>query len=253
MLSTTIIPKVTQLGHFGHFSYQSIVRLLSGRANAHIVFSHIWTTVMRCMLPVLFTLFPVGVVIALQGNNIFTIYGAERLLPSLIAFTMFREITPVLAGALVAAQAGSANAAELGAMRIEEEIDATLVMGIDPIAEHVSPRVAGTVLATPLLSLFGVIAGVTGGLTVSIVQGQAPEQFLASLWEMTSLFDIFSCVTKGFVFGLIIALLSTYHGFHASNGPAGVGRAVNRTVVAAITTVITANFLLTSIMFGGSS
>lgn len=250
MLSAIIMTRLEHLGHFGLFSYQSITRLISGQANTRVTFTHIWRTVTRCILPVLFTLFPVGVVIALQGNNIFEVYGAKRLLPSLIAFTMFREITPVLAGALVAAQAGSTNAAELGAMRTDEEIDATFVMAVDPITEHVTPRVAGTIFATPLLSLFGVIAGVLGGLSVSVLQGQSPGLFFASLWAMTSLFDILSCVIKGFVFGLIIALQSTYYGFHASNGPAGVGRAVNRTVVAAITTVITANFLLTSLMFG---
>src|SRR5690606_31433569 len=105
---------------------------------------------------------------------IFDLFGAQRLLPSLISVATFRELSPVLATALVTAQGGSAFAAEIGAMRIQEEIDATEVMGVDPLRVHVVPRVTAALLATPMLGLVGAFAGVSGGwFTACVLRDQS--------------------------------------------------------------------------------
>ena len=113
------------------------------------------TCMRRCMLPVLAVVFPFGMVISLQGLEVFRLFGAERLLSSLASVAIIRELSPVLASVLIAAQGGSANAAELGAMRIEEELDATEVMAVDSLSFHVVPRVVALTLACTVLNILG--------------------------------------------------------------------------------------------------
>ena len=212
---------------------------------------HTWLITVRCLLPVLATVSPLGMVMALQGLQIFELFGAQRLLSSLVALAVFRELSPVMASALVAAQGGSSFAAELGAMRIKEELDATEVMAVDPLRVHVAPRVFATIVATPILHLVGSLGGVFGGFLVAVVvRGEPGGIYWANLWELIGPMDIIGGIIKTVVFGGIIGLISCYHGFHATGGAAGVGKAVNDTVVAAITVFIVANYFLTSALFG---
>ena len=206
---------------------------------------------MRCVLPVIATVGPLGMVMALQGLRIFDLFGAQRLLSSLVSVAVFRELSPVMASALVAAQGGSAFAAELGAMRIMEELDATDVMAIDGLRVHVVPRVVAATLATPMLELAGSLGGIFGGFLVACVLGEEPAgTYWANLWALTGPVDILGGLLKAAVFGALIGIVATWYGYHATGGAAGVGRAVNDTVVVAITTFIVANYFLTSALFG---
>lgn len=211
---------------------------------------HAVQVTLRCLAPVVAVTFPFGMVIALQGLTIFDLFGAQRLLPSLITVAVLRELAPVLASVLVAAQGGSAYAAELGAMRIKEELDATEVMAVDALRWHVAPRVAALVLACPLLDLAGACAGLAGGFVMAVcVQGENAGVFLANLWAFTQPFDLVGGLIKTMVFGFIIGITACFHGFHAAGGAAGVGRGVNDTVVHAALGFFVANYLLTSAFF----
>lgn len=212
---------------------------------------HTWLICTRTVVPVLAVVFPFGMVMALQGLVVFELFGAQRLLSSLVSVAVFRELSPVLASVLVASQGGSAFAAELGAMRIKEELDATEVMAVDAIRVHVVPRVVATVIGTPLLNLAGSLSGIVGGyVTAVLVKGEPGGIYWQSLWELTSAFDPVGGAIKTTVFGLIIGLVATYQGFYASGGAAGVGQAVNNTVVVGITAFIVANYFLTSALYG---
>jgi phospholipid/cholesterol/gamma-HCH transport system permease protein len=190
-------------------------------------------------------------VIGLQGLAIFEMFGAQRLLPSLIAVAVLRELSPVLASVLVAAQAGSAYAAELGSMRIKEELDATEIMAVDSLRWHVVPRVLALMLACPILNTLGDVAGLAGGFTMSVlVQGEPAGVFLANLWTFVSVVDLGYGLLKTTVFGAIIGLVACYHGYFTTGGAAGVGRAVNDTVVRATLGFFAVNYILTSAMFG---
>jgi phospholipid/cholesterol/gamma-HCH transport system permease protein len=209
------------------------------------------TCMRRCMLPVLAVVFPFGMVISLQGLEVFRLFGAERLLSSLASVAIIRELSPVLASVLIAAQGGSANAAELGAMRIEEELDATEVMAVDSLSFHVVPRVVALTLACTVLNILGTIGGLAGSfLTAVYLKGQNAGVFLSGLGTYTTSFDLYAAFLKTAVFGLIIGLVSCYLGFHARGGAAGVGRAVNNTVVYSVLFFITANYFMTSALFG---
>jgi phospholipid/cholesterol/gamma-HCH transport system permease protein len=157
----------------------------------------------------------------------------------------------VLASVLVAAQGGSAFAAELGSMRIREELDATAVMAVDPIRIHVVPRVAAALVATPMLHLVGSLAGIAGAWLVAVVmKGENGGIFWANLWGLARPVDLWGSLLKTTVFGGIIGLVATWKGFHATGGAAGVGRAVNDTVVVSVTSFVVVNYFLTTVLFG---
>lgn len=239
------------IGRFGMFAAKVLYRLATPPWEPAAVAHHLWSVVSRCMAPVLATTVPLGMVMALQGLAIFDLYGAQRLLSSLISVATLRELSPVLASVLVAAQAGSSFAAELGAMRIREEIDATEVMAIDPIRVHVVPRLSALVIACPLLNLAGSVGGICGGwITAVLLHGEPGGIYWANLWGLTHPMDLWGGFVKTFVFGWIIGLVACYHGFYAEGGAPGVGRAVNDTVVTACTAFIVANYFLTSALFG---
>lgn len=241
---------LARIGRFGIFLARVALRIVTPPWNREDTFRHAWTVTTRCMGPVVAVTFPFGLVIALQGLQIFNLFGAQRMLPSLLSVTVLRELSPVMASVLVAAQGGSAFAAELGAMRIKEEIDATEVMATDSIRWHVVPRVLALILACPLLDLCGAVAGLTGGYVMAVlIRGEPSGVFLANLWAFTTPFDLVGGLLKTLVFGVIIGAVACWHGYYATGGAAGVGKGVNDTVVHATLAFFVANYFLTTAMF----
>lgn len=250
---TVVVDALVALGSFGRFAGAVLLRIVVPPWSVPDVAHHLWTLATRCALPVIAVVMPAGMVLALQGLVIFEQFGAQRLLSSLVSVAVFRELSPVLASVLVAAQGGSGFAAELGAMSIHEELDATEVMAIDGLRVHVVPRVIAATLATPLLHGLGSAAGVVGAWLVAVVSRHEPSGiFWANLWALTQPIDLFGSMLKTLVFGAIIGLVATWKGYRASGGAAGVGHAVNDTVVIAITAFIVANYVLTSALFGAA-
>lgn len=246
-----MLEALVQLGRFGTFAGSVAWRLVTPPWSLSDASRAFWILATRCALPVVAVVFPAGMVLALQGLGVFSLFGAQRLLSSLVSVSVFRELSPVLASVLVAAQGGSAFAAELGSMRIREEFDATAVMAVDPLRVHVVPRVAAALLATPLLNLLGSLAGIVGAWLVAVVmKGESGGIFWANLWSLSKPVDLWGSFVKTTVFGGIIGLIATWKGFTATGGAAGVGKAVNDTVVLSITSFIVANYFLTSLLFG---
>jgi phospholipid/cholesterol/gamma-HCH transport system permease protein len=242
---------IAGIGRFGIFAGQVAWRAVTPPWEVHEIARHLWQVATRCVLPVCATVAPLGMVMALQGLEIFQLFGAQQLLSSLVSVAVFRELSPVLASVLVAAQGGSSFAAELGAMRIKEELDATEVMAVDSLRIHVVPRFLAVVIATPLLNLAGSLAGIGGGwLSAVVFEGEPSGVFLANLWRLTEPIDLVGGTLKTVVFGALVGLISCYQGYYATGGAAGVGKAVNDTVVYAATTFIVANYFLTSALFG---
>jgi phospholipid/cholesterol/gamma-HCH transport system permease protein len=242
---------LARLGHFGWFVSAVAWRVLTPWWEVLEIGRQIRDVIARCALPVIAVVFPFGMVMALQGLGIFELFGATRLLSSLVSVAVFREISPVLASTLVAAQGGSSFAAELGAMRIRDELDATEIMAVDSLRAHVVPRVLAAVVAAPILNLVGSVAGILGGyLTAVGFEGLEGAVYWANLLELTRWSDVFGGIVKTVVFGATIGLIACYHGFYAEGGAAGVGRAVNDTVVRACTAFIVMNYFLTTALFG---
>ncbi|MED5369839.1 MAG: ABC transporter permease [Myxococcota bacterium] len=251
---TALLSPVVKVGRFGIFAGKLALRLLRGPWYLRRTIEHLAWTFSRCVWVVAAVVMALGMVIALQGLEVFDLFGAHRLLAALVSASVLRELSPVLASVLVAAQGGSAVAAQLASMNSREELDATAVMGVDPMALHVLPRAAGLALAAPLLHLVGVIAGITGGLVTAVVFRHEQAGVLVNeLWAFTAPIDIVSGLVKSTVFGIIIGALAAWHGTHARPDAVGVGRAVNDTVVHTVTAFIVANYFLSTAFFGAVS
>ncbi len=242
------------VGRIGLFAARIVLGTLTGRVPLRALVAHLHAVLVRCLAPVLAVVFPFGMVMALQGLHIFQLYGAQRLLSPFVAAAIIRELSPVMASTLVAAQGGSSFAAELGAMRIKEELDATDVMAVDSVAFHAAPRAIALAVACPILNVFGCVSGILGGYVSAVwLLGEPAGIWWSALWDMTTPADLWASVLKTSVFGAIIGLLSCFLGYHARGGAAGVGRAVNDTVVWSVVSFIAANYLLTSAFLAGGA
>ena len=243
---------VARLGHFGLFAGRMTVRALKRPLFLPEIARQTLRTTTTCLIPVVMVTMPLGMVIAIQGLAIFGLFGAQRMLSSLVALAVLRELSPMLSTVLVAAQGGSACAAELGAMRISQELDATDVMAVDSMKYHASPRLIALAVATPVLNVAGSIAGIFGAwVTAVLLRGENSGVFISQLWKLTQPVDAWGGTLKTMVFGAFIGLISAYHGYNATGGAEGVGRAVNRTVVQSVVAAMIANYVLSSALYRG--
>ncbi len=244
-------PALERLGHYGLFVRRIAAAGMGGGWSLRSVLEQASTVASRCFLPVNLTMVPFGAVIGIQGMAILSMFSAERLLSNLLALFTVRELAPVITAVLVAAQAGASFAAELGAMRIKEELDATEVMGVDPVVWHVVPRVIAMVSVVPMLTIVAAAVGLLGGYGVAVgMEGQASGIFLAHLADNLSVYDLGVAVVKGAVYGLLIGTVACWKGYHVEGGAEGVGRAVNDTVVLCVMYILVANYILSSLLFG---
>jgi phospholipid/cholesterol/gamma-HCH transport system permease protein len=203
----------------------------------------------QCFIPVVAILFPTGMIASLMGLKIMVLFGTERMLSSLLAQGVIKEMAPSLAGIMVAAQAGSAIAGEIGTMRVKEEIDALGVMSINPIQYLVIPRLVALAFVCPLISVIATVSGMLGGYMVAIyVKGQNAGVFMANLLSFVTLGDIWAGLLKSSVFGIAVGLIACYYGYNVRGGAVGVGKAANNTVVYSIVAVAILNYCLTSLL-----
>lgn len=191
-----------------------------------------------------------GMVMALQGYYGFRMFSAESLVGSTVALGMTRELGPVLTALMVTARAGSAMAAELGTMRVTEQIDALYVMAANPVKHLIVPRIVASVLMLPLLTVVSDFMGVIGGYFVGVpILGINEGSFVKNITKYVDLGDIYNGLTKAAVFGLILSLVGCYKGFNARGGAEGVGKATTEAVVLASISILVSDYFLTAIMF----
>ncbi|MBU4121795.1 MAG: ABC transporter permease [Pseudomonadota bacterium] len=191
-----------------------------------------------------------GMVMALQGYHGFRMFGAESLVGGTVALGMTRELGPVLTSLMVTARAGSAMAAELGTMRVTEQIDALYVMAVNPVKHLIVPRVIAGVLMVPLLTVVADFVGILGGYFVGVhILGINSGVFVKNITRLVELDDIYNGLVKAACFGLILSLIGCYKGFNTRGGAEGVGRATTEAVVLASITILISDYFLTAIMF----
>jgi phospholipid/cholesterol/gamma-HCH transport system permease protein len=202
-------------------------------------------------LPVVFiTSSFTGMVLALQTYAGFRRFSAESLIGSLVALSMTRELGPVLTGLIVAGRVGSAMAAELGTMRVTEQIDALTTLAVNPIKYLVVPRFVAGLIALPVLTMISDGLGILGGYLVATgLLGVNPTTYIDSSFRYLEFEDIFSGLFKSAFFGMIIGLIGCYKGFYTSGGAEGVGRATTSAVVVSMMLILIANYFLTALLF----
>ena len=183
--------------------------------------------------------------------NIFTgggRFNAEQVMPQIVALGITRELGPVLAALMLAGRVSAAIAAEIGAMRATEQIDAMRTLSTDPFRYLVAPRLLAAVLVLPLLTAVADTLGVAGGWLVAVrVLNFNPTTYIHNTATFLQAWDVGSGLIKAAVFGFIVALMGCYHGYNASGGARGVGRATTHAVVSSAVLIFAADYLLTSL------
>lgn len=175
--------------------------------------------------------------------------NAESFVPNIVVLGITRELGPVLAGLMLAGRVAAAIAAEIGAMKVSEQIDALRTLSADPMRFLVAPRVIAMTLAMPVLVLVADIIGVMGGWLVATASlGFEPNAYLRNTMDFLEVEDVALGLIKAAVFGFIIAVLGAYQGFQARGGALGVGRAATHAVVGATVLILAANYLITAML-----
>lgn len=202
-------------------------------------------------LPVvaLTTLFA-GMVIALQTYTGFSQFSSEGPVSLVVLISVTRELAPVMAGLMVAGRIGASMAAELGTMRVTEQIDALSTLSTNPMKYLIVPRVLAGILMLPVLVLIGDIIGICGGYLIGIYKLEFnATTYLVNTWTYLKTMDIVSGLTKAAVFGFIITILGCYNGFNSKGGAQGVGTATTNAVVSASILILIFNYILTELFF----
>ncbi len=202
-------------------------------------------------LPVvaLTTLFS-GMVLALQSYSGFARFQAESAIATVVVLSITRELAPVLAGLMVAGRIGASMAAEIGTMRVTEQIDALTTLSTNPYKYLIAPRILAGLTMLPLLVLVGDIIGVFGGYIVSIYKlGFNPATYVKQTFDYLETIDVVSGLVKAGAFGFIVTLMGCYHGYNSRGGAQGVGVATTNAVVSAAILILIFNYVITELFF----
>lgn len=205
-----------------------------------------WFSLPVVGLTALFT----GGALALQIYSGGARFNAESVVPSIVAIGMVRELGPVLGGLMVAARVASSIAAELGTMKVTEQIDALVTLSTNPMKYLALPRVLAATLSVPVLVAVGDAIGIMGGWLVGTSRlGFNSTTYLKNTVDFLEAGDVASGLVKGAVFGFIIAVMGCYHGMNSGRGAQGVGRATKSAVVTSSVLILAANYILTEVFF----
>jgi phospholipid/cholesterol/gamma-HCH transport system permease protein len=199
---------------------------------------------------VLITGLSTGMVLALQSYNGFQRFRAESLVGTVVALSMTRELGPVLTGLMVAGRAGAAMAAELGTMRVTEQIDALASMGVNPVKYLVFPRFVAGVMMLPILTVLADWIGIVGGYFVSVkLLDVNSTVYIRRTLDYLEVNDVYGGLLKAVIFGGIISLISCHRGFTAGGGAEGVGQATTGAVVTSCVLILISDYFLTALLY----
>ena len=232
---------------------QVVIHLLRGKIHRRNTVDQMSAVGPESLLITLVTAIFVGMVFTIQVAREFINFGAGNTVGGVLAIALTRELAPVLAGVVLAGRVGSAFAAEIGTMRVTEQIDALYILKTDPIDYLVIPRLISCCLMLPILTLLFLITGMLGGLLVATtVYNLSQTVFIDSARNFLRVWDILSCIIKASCFGAMIAIIGCSWGLTTTGGAKGVGQSTTAAVVTALLIIFVTNFLLSWVMFQGT-
>lgn len=192
-----------------------------------------------------------GMVMAVQTLDQFLRFGAGEYIGGVIALSLIREMSPVLTGLVVAGRVGASMAAEIGTMRVTEQLDALKAFGLNDEVFVGAPRIVSSMIMLPVLTIYSFVVGIGGGYLYVVAHGVHRSTFRRSIEVLVDPYDVYGGLLKALVFGLIIATVACSEGFRAGNGAKGVGEATTRAVVWGDMLILTFNYFLSTLLFGG--
>ncbi len=241
-------------GRAGVFLYEAVRGIFRPPRKFHAVVRHVYFIGTKSFFVIGFTAAFTGMVLGLQGYYTLSKFGSEGALGAAVALSLIRELGPVLSALMVTGRAGSAICAEIGIMRIEEQIDALECMAIDPHAYLVSPRFVASLIALPLLTAFFDVVGIIGGYAVGVsLLGVNPGAYLDGMEKAVEWLDVSMGITKSFLFAALFIWICTYKGFYAGVdegrfGPEDVSRATTDAVVLSSVAILVSDYVATSLL-----
>jgi phospholipid/cholesterol/gamma-HCH transport system permease protein len=241
---------LTGTGQLAIFTGRSLAATVSPPWYARLLFRQMMSIGYFSLPVVGLTALFTGMVLALQIFLGSARFNAESAVASIVVIGITRELGPVIAGLMVAGRVGAAIAAEIGTMRVTEQIDALTTLSTNPFRYLVAPRLLAAALTLPALVLLGDIVGVFGAYLVGTLKlGFSPVTYLNNTFDFLEVQDVVSGLVKAGVFGFIIALMGCYHGYNSKGGAQGVGTATTNAVVSASILLLSADYLLTELFF----
>ena len=248
-LGVVIIEGVAALGNFVMFLLAALVYVIAPPYKPRLLIRQLRTIGAESFFLVgLIGLFT-GMVLGLQGYNTLRRFGSEGALGTVVALVLVRELGPVLAALMVTARAGSAMAAEIGAMQATEQVDALTVMAINPVQYLVSPRVLAGVISLPLLTCMFDVIGIWGGYIIGVgLMGAPSGPFFNGITQNMGGHDIAIGLYKALVFGMVVMWVCCYKGYHAARMATGVSRATTDAVVLSSLLILAWDYFLTAIL-----
>ena len=241
---------IEEVGRFVLIFYQTLKWSVRPPLGLKNIFRQMESVGVYSVPVVLITAISTGMVLALQSFTGFKRFDAESLVGTVVALSMTRELGPVLTGLIVAGRAGAAMAAELGTMRVTEQIDALSTMAANPVKYLIVPRFIAGMIMLPVLTVFADVIGIGGGYFVSVrVLDVNPVVYLRRTYDYLEFEDIYGGLLKAMVFGILIAIVSCYKGFNAEGGAEGVGQATTGAVVISSMLILISDYFMTAMLF----
>ena len=242
-----VVPVGEYLGGLGYL-LGDILRCLRKPWEGRLIWAHMEHIGVRSLSIVTLTAVFTGMVLALQLGNYLARFGAKPYVGRILAVSMLREMGPVLTALMIGGRVGAGITAEIGSMKVTEQIDAMRSMGINPIQKLVFPRLVALIVMLPLLTILADLVGILGGLLISVTELDISGSFyLSSILQFMKFQDLFSGLGKSLFFAFFIASIACYNGLHVSGGADGVGRATTQTVVMTSITILVSDFFLTKL------
>lgn len=250
LIGKTLLTFFTNIGILARFTLKIISYALIGPFYAKMFFNQLIQIGFLSLPVVGLTAVFTGAALALQIYSGGTRFNAESVVPSIVAIGICRELGPVLCGLIMAGRVASSISAEIGTMKVTEQIDALYTLNANPYNFLVIPRVFACFISLPLLTLTGNILGILGGFLVGVnTLDFNPTNYLSNSIKFLELADILSGLIKAGLFGLIIGVLGTFHGLNSTVGARGVGKATTSSVVWSSISILAANYILTEALF----
>ena len=232
---------------------QAIVHILRGKFNYPNIIEQMALVGPQSLLIALVTSTTIGMVFTIQVAREFINIGAGQIVGGVLALALTRELAPVLTAVVVAGRVGSAFAAEIGTMKVSEQIDALYILKTDPVDYLVIPRLMACCIMLPLLTILSIVTGMIGGLLVATsIFGLPTQVFLDSARNFLNGWDLCSAPIKAVCFGALIAIIGCSWGLTTTGGAKGVGQSTTTAVVTSLLAIFISNFFLSWVMFQGA-
>jgi phospholipid/cholesterol/gamma-HCH transport system permease protein len=245
----TTIAFVRELGRMGWFLVHSCTTIFRNPCSPLSILKQLSFIGAKSLFVICLTAAFTGMVLGLQGYYTLTKFGSEGMLGTAVALSLIRELGPVLTALMVTGRAGSAITAEIGIMRITEQIDALETMALDPFKYLITPKFIAAMLALPLLCAIFDVVGIYGGWLVGVkLLGVNPGAYFYEMEKSVVWRDVYSGFTKSFSFGIIIAWIGCYKGYFAGHGAEGVSKATTESVVLTSVLILVWDYFLTSVL-----